>query len=68
VYPEEAERRTPEASGGDDAAGDHRPDLVQGVLSDGDAEVAAAAADRPEQIRVLVGARAHHPSVGSDVD
>src|SRR5690606_25711250 len=31
-----------------------------------DAEVAAAAPDRPEQIRVLVGARAAHLAVGGD--
>ena len=46
---------------GDHAARDHRADAVERVFERRrDAEVAAAAANRPEQIRVLVGAGADH--------
>jgi hypothetical protein len=43
---------------GDEAAGDHGPDRVQAVLEGGHhAEVAAAAAaQRPEQVRLLLDA------------
>ena len=44
---------------------DHRVDLVQPELERGDdAEVAAAAADRPEEVGMLVGAGAHLLAVG----
>ena len=44
-----------------------RVDLVQGELEGGDhAEVAAAAADGPEQVRVLTGRGPPHPAVGGD--
>ncbi len=50
---------------GHNTAGDHRPDLVQDVLERrGDAKVAAAATNCPEQIRVLVGAHVNHAAVG----
>ena len=43
------------------------PELVQAELERRhDAEVAAAAAQRPEQVGVLVGARAHTAAVGED--
>ena len=46
----------------DDAAGDDRPDRMEVVFERRrDAEVAAAAANRPEQIGVLVGACANAP-------
>jgi hypothetical protein len=51
-------------------AGEHGgPDLVQGVLERGDnAEVAAAATQRPEEVGVLVGAGVHElPVRGDDV-
>ena len=48
-----------------EAADDHRPDRVQPVLERGDdAEVAAAAADGPEEIGVLGGARVDELAVG----
>jgi hypothetical protein len=48
-------------------ARDQRSDPVQGVLQRRrDAEVAPAAADRPEQVRVLPGARADHAAVRED--
>ena len=47
------------------AAEDHRPDGMQGELELGDhAEVAAASAQAPEQVRVLVLARADDAAVG----
>ena len=46
---------------------DHRPDLVQRELELGDdAEVAAAAADRPEQVRVLGLGGGPRLAVGGD--
>ena len=53
-----------------EAAGDHRPDRVQPVLERGDdAEVAGAAADGPEEVGVLGGARVDELAVGEhDVD
>ena len=46
---------------------DHRADLVQLQLELGDhAEVAAAAADAPEEVRVLVLAGADHAAIGGD--
>ena len=49
----------------DQAAGDHRADRVQPVLERrGDAEVAAAAAEAPEQVRMLVGAHGQDAPVG----
>ena len=46
-------------------AGDHRADGVERVLERrGDTEITAAAANGPEEIRVLVGAGAYHTAVG----
>ena len=52
---------------GDGAAEDLGADGVEPVLERGDdAEVAAAAAQRPEQVGVLVGRRAHDLALGGD--
>ena len=51
----------------DDAADDHRADRMELVLERGDdAEVAAAAAQRPDQIGVLTIGRVHQRAVGKD--
>ena len=51
--------------GEDQHAADDRADMVQAELQAGhDAEVAAAAADRPEQVRVVLGVRAEQLAVG----
>jgi hypothetical protein len=52
---------------GDVEREDLGPERVQGQLERGcDAEVAAAAADRPVQVGVLIGAGADSPAVGED--
>ena len=49
----------------DQAAGDVRPHFMERVFERRrDAEIAAAAANRPEQIRVFIGARPHHTTIG----
>ena len=51
----------------DDAADDHRADRMELVLERGDdAEVAAAAAQSPDQIRVVAIGRVHQRAVGQD--